>query len=91
VEEIFRSYPRAKLLRAHVRAFADAALQFEIVYRLDLPAQAGVQHAIHVAVLKRFRQEGIQFLQPGPPEQTAESEKAAPEPSPGKQPRPGTE
>ena len=53
--------------RAHLRGFGESALEFEVVYHL-LTADYGVymdtQQAISLALLRRFREAGIEFAFP---------------------------
>jgi small-conductance mechanosensitive channel len=53
--------------RAHFKAFAESALDFEVVYFMTTPdfnAYMDAQQAINLEIYRRFREEGIDFAFP---------------------------
>lgn len=65
--EIVEAQPLARFDRAHFQAFGDSSLDFEIVYWVkdpDYTRYMDTQQAIHLAIYKRFAQEGIEFAYP---------------------------
>lgn len=67
IQQIVESQPRTRFDRAHLLAFGDSALTFEIVYFVLTPeflVFAETQQAIHLALLNKFEAEGISFAYP---------------------------
>jgi len=67
VAEIFAGTDRARLDRAHFKAFGDSSLDFEVVYYVESAEYSvymDVQQAINLALVRRFEAEGIEFAYP---------------------------
>ena len=67
VKEIVTAQSPVKFDRSHVTTFAEASIRVETVYFVldpDYNRSMDVQQAINLAVLKRFKAEGIQFAFP---------------------------
>ncbi len=67
VAEIVAGIDRARLDRAHFKRLGDSALEFEVVYYVESPeylVHADVRQAIHLALVRRFAAEGIEFAYP---------------------------
>lgn len=67
VREIIEAQPNARFDRGHFKAFGDFSLNFEFVYYVKVPdyaAYADTQHAINLAILRRFEADGIEFAYP---------------------------
>jgi small-conductance mechanosensitive channel len=67
VAEIFAGTDRARLDRAHFKAFGDSSLDFEVVYYVESAeynVYMDVQQAINLALVRRFEAEGIEFAYP---------------------------
>ncbi len=67
VREIIEAQPNARFDRGHFKAFGDFSLDFEFVYYVKVPdyaAYADTQHAINLAILRRFEADGIEFAYP---------------------------
>jgi small-conductance mechanosensitive channel len=67
LEEVVRATPDARFDRAHLRAFGDSALEFELVWFATTPdylAFTRAQQAIHLAILARFAELGVEFAYP---------------------------
>ncbi len=67
VREIIEDQPNARFDRGHFKAFGDFSLDFEFVYYVKVPdyaAYADTQHAINLAILRRFEADGIAFAYP---------------------------
>ncbi len=67
VREIIGAQPDVRFDRAHFQSFGEFALTFEVVYfvtKADYTLYMDAQQAIHLAVLRRFREEGITFAYP---------------------------
>ncbi|HEX2778093.1 MAG TPA: mechanosensitive ion channel family protein [Gemmatimonadaceae bacterium] len=63
LREIVEHQQPVRFDRAHLRGFSDSALEFELVYIVltpDYNAHMDIQQAINLAVLERFRAEGIE-------------------------------
>jgi small-conductance mechanosensitive channel len=67
LREIVEAQPRTRFDRAHLLAFGDSALTFEVVYFVLAPefvVLADTQHAIHLALVEKFESEGVSFAYP---------------------------
>ncbi len=67
VREIVKAQPDVRFDRAHFQSFGEFALTFEVVYivtKADYTLSMDVQQAINLALLRRFREEGISFASP---------------------------
>lgn len=67
LREVITAQPDARFDRAHFQAFGEFALVFEVVYFVTKPDYTlfmGIQQTINLAVLRRFREEGIAFAYP---------------------------
>jgi small-conductance mechanosensitive channel len=67
VRETISTQPDVRFDRAHFQSFGEFALLFEVVYIVTKPDYAvfmDIQQAINLALLRRFRTEGISFAYP---------------------------
>lgn len=67
VEEIITAQPMARFERAHFKEFGPYSLNFEVVYWVQNPdyrLYMDTQQAINLALVKKFREEGIEFAFP---------------------------
>ncbi len=67
VREAVESEPMTRFERAHFRGYGESALEIEAVYHMlgsDYEAYMDAQQAINLALLRRFRAEGIDFAFP---------------------------
>ncbi len=67
VQEIIDSVEGVRFARAHLVGFGASSLDFEIAYHVLAPEYAthlDARHAISLALLRRFQQEGIEFAYP---------------------------
>ena len=67
VREIIAAQQNTRFDRAHFQSFGEFALTFEVVYfvtNADYAAFMDIQQAINLALLRRFREEGIAFAYP---------------------------
>lgn len=67
VTEILATKPSARLDRVHFASFGESSLNFEIAYYVEDPdfkLFMGLQHEVNLAIVRRFRQEGIDFAYP---------------------------
>jgi small-conductance mechanosensitive channel len=67
IAEIVRAQPQVRFDRSHLARLGDAALEFETVYYVtssDYLLYMNTQQAINLALIRRFRDEGIQFAMP---------------------------
>jgi small-conductance mechanosensitive channel len=67
VKEIIEAQPDTRFDRAHFRGYGASALEFEVVYFVQQPEIAAfmdVQHAVNLAIFRRFAAEGIVFAYP---------------------------
>ena len=67
VGEIIESIDRTRLDRVHFKGFGDSSLDFEIVYYVldsDYNLYMDIQQQINLALVRTFRDEGIDFAYP---------------------------
>lgn len=67
VRKIIESLPQTRFDRAHFKEFGPYSLNFEVVYWLldpDYNLYMDTQQAIHLALVRRFREENIEFAFP---------------------------
>lgn len=67
IREVIAAQPNTRFDRAHLKEFGEFALRFEVVYFMLVPdfnAYMDVHQAVHLALLRRFREEGIEFAYP---------------------------
>lgn len=67
VREIIESMAKTKFDRSHFKAYGDSSLDFETVYFVldrDYNIYMDIQHAVNIAIMKRFLDEGIDFAYP---------------------------
>jgi len=67
VREIIEALPETRFDRAHFKEFGAYSLNFEVVYWLlkpDYNFYMDTQQAINLALMRRFREEGIEFAFP---------------------------
>ncbi len=67
VEEIIAAQPMARFERAHFKEFGPYSLNFEVVYWIqdpDYKLYMDTQQAINLALVRKFREEGIKFALP---------------------------
>jgi small-conductance mechanosensitive channel len=67
LREIIESQPSTRFDRAHFYAFRDFALEFEVVYHVldrDYATYMGIQQAVNLEIMRRFRDAGIEFAFP---------------------------
>ena len=67
IRDIVNAQAQVRIDRAHFKRFADSALEFETVYYMliaDYTAMMDTQQAIAIALMRRFREEGIEFAFP---------------------------
>jgi small-conductance mechanosensitive channel len=67
IAEVFQTIDRAKLDRAHFSKFAESSLEFEIVYYVltsDYTQYMDIRQQIHLAIFKKFEEQGIEFAYP---------------------------
>ncbi len=67
LEDIITSVDKATFLRAHFFSYGDFSLNFEVVYNVDdneYGQYMEAQQNINLAILKKFREEGIEFAYP---------------------------
>jgi len=67
VRDIINEQAGTRFDRAHFQAFGESALTFEVVYYVtnpDYTVYMNIQQAINLALLRRFREEGIAFAYP---------------------------
>lgn len=67
IQEAVESEDHTAFDRAHFKGFADSALEFEAVYKMNVPAYAtkmDTQERINLALYQRFEKEGIEFAFP---------------------------
>ena len=68
IADIVRAQPQIRFDRSHLARLGDAALEFETVYYVttsDYLLYMNTQQTINLAIIRRFRDEGIQFAMPG--------------------------
>jgi small-conductance mechanosensitive channel len=67
IKEIIERQQQARFDRSHFKDFGDFSLNFETVYYVLVPdygAYMDVQHAINLAIYRKFGEEGIEFAYP---------------------------
>jgi small-conductance mechanosensitive channel len=67
VRDVIEAQKNCRFDRSHFAAYGESALKFESVYYVtsaDYAVYMDVQHAINLALLRRFREEGIAFAYP---------------------------
>jgi len=67
VREVIEAQPNTRFDRAHLKEYGEFALRFEVVYFVLVPdfnVYMDVHQAVHLALLRRFREEGIEFAYP---------------------------
>ena len=67
LREIVDAQEHARFDRAHFKSYGDFALNFEIVYYVQVPdynVYMDIQQAINLAIFRRFQEEGIEFAYP---------------------------
>ncbi len=67
VREIIAARPDTRFERAHFLSYGESSLDFEVVYYVlspDYNVYADAQHAINVALFRRFADAGIEFAYP---------------------------
>lgn len=67
LRDIIEAQPDARFDRAHLNSFADSALEYEVVYWMLMPDYArymDTQQAINLAMIRAFRDAGIDFAFP---------------------------
>jgi small-conductance mechanosensitive channel len=67
VRAIIEQQPNTRFDRTHFKEYGDSALVFEVVYYVQDPdynAYMDIQQSINLALLRRFRAEGIEFAYP---------------------------
>ena len=67
VREIIEAQEHTRYDRGHFQSFGPSSLDFQFVFTMlvpDFAAKADAQHAINLAILRRFEAEGIEFAYP---------------------------
>ena len=67
IQAVIDRIERTRFDRAHFKAYGESGLEFEIVYYVldaDYNLYMDVEQAIHLALFRRFEEEGIQFAHP---------------------------
>jgi len=67
VREVIEAQENARFDRAHFTSFGDFALNYEIVYYMEVPdynVYMDTQQNINLALVRRFAEEGIEFAYP---------------------------
>jgi small-conductance mechanosensitive channel len=67
VREVVTAQPNTRFDRCHFMAYAESALQFELVFIVtsaDYGVYADVQQAVNLAILERFGSLGVRFALP---------------------------
>jgi small-conductance mechanosensitive channel len=67
IGEIIAGIPGTRFERAHFLQYGDYSLVFEVVYHVQSPEYleyARIHEAVNIAILRRFRQNGIEFAYP---------------------------
>lgn len=67
VRALVEQQPKTRFDRAHFKEYGESALVFEVVYFVlnpDFNVHMDVQQAIHLAIFRRFQEEGIEFAYP---------------------------
>jgi len=67
IREIIESQELARFDRSHFQAFGDFSLNIETVYWVEAPdynIYMDLQQAINLAIVKKFKEEGIEFAYP---------------------------
>jgi small-conductance mechanosensitive channel len=67
IKEIISNRENVTFDRAHLSAFADSSLNFEIVYFVEIPDlvfHMDQQQEIFLSIVKKFSAEGIEFAYP---------------------------
>ena len=67
--EAVQRHPLVRFDRAHFRAMRDWSLEFDVIYFItssDFAVYADIQQQINLELIRRFKEEGIQFAQPMP-------------------------
>jgi len=67
IESIIEAQPDVRFDRSHFSAFGDSALLFESVYYMlspDYTVYMDTQHAVNVAIMRAFAENGIEFAYP---------------------------
>ena len=67
IRDAITAQPRTRFDRCHFRKYSESSLDFETVYWVlspDFNAYMDIQQAINLAILTRFRAEGIEFAYP---------------------------
>lgn len=67
VREAIESQPNTRFDRCHFKSFADSSLDYEAVYHMLVPdytAYMDVQQAVNLELVRRFREENIEFAFP---------------------------
>ncbi len=67
LREIVEAQPGVRFDRAHFKEFGDSALVFEVVYYVldpDYNRYMDMQQAINLEIVRRFREEGVEFAYP---------------------------
>ncbi len=67
VRDIIEAQENTRYDRGHFQSFGASSLDFQFVFTMlvpDFAAKADAQHAINLAILRRFEAEGIEFAYP---------------------------
>lgn len=67
VRAIIQAQPKTRFDRAHFKDYGDSALVFEVVYFVldsDYNVYMDIQQAVNLALLRRFREQAIEFAYP---------------------------
>lgn len=67
IKDIVQAQPGTRLDRSHLQSFGEFALIFETVYHVldpDYNVYMDTHHAIALALIRRFKEEGIEFAYP---------------------------
>jgi len=67
VRDIIEAQENTRYDRGHFQSFGPSSLDFQFVFTMlvpDFAAKADTQHAINLAILRRFQAEGIEFAYP---------------------------
>lgn len=67
VRAIVGTQEQARFDRAHFKSYGDSSLDFEVVYYVEIPDYAtymDIQHAVNLALYRKFEDERIEFAYP---------------------------
>ena len=92
IEAIIAETDQVRFERAHFARFGDSALEFEIVCHIqsmDYVTFMDVRHAVNIALVRKFSEEGVEFAYPTRTLMLARGDGSVIDPSPTPEPKEG--